>query len=96
MPTTLITDSAHYTTVLNLAMKAKHSLKIGTADIKDLYVLQVKTEKPFLGVPRRVKNPAYYSLIPVHRTGLGKILQVSQGEGLFGSFTMGTTSRFHR
>lgn len=33
MPTTLITDTAHYTTVLDLAMKAKHSLWIGTADI---------------------------------------------------------------
>ena len=92
----LITDSSHYITVLDRAMKAKHSLWIGTADIKDLYVLQGKTEKLFLGVPRRVKIPAYYSLIPVHRTGLGKILQVSQGEGLFGSFTMGTTSRFQR
>ena len=50
MPTTLITDTSHYTTVLDLAMKAKHSLWIGTADIKDLYVLQGKTEKPFLGV----------------------------------------------
>ena len=50
MPSTLITDTAHYTTVLDLAMKAKHSLWIGTADIKDLYVLQGKTEKPFLGV----------------------------------------------
>ena len=50
MPTTIISDSAHYTTVLDLAMKAKHSLWIGTADIKDLYVLQGKTEKPFLGV----------------------------------------------
>ena len=50
MPTTLITDSAHYTSVLDLAMKAKRSLWIGTADIKDLYVLQGKTEKPFLGV----------------------------------------------
>ena len=48
--TTLITDTSHYTTVLDLAMKAKHSLWIGTADIKDLYVLQGKTEKPFLGV----------------------------------------------
>mgnify|MGYP003520294000 FL=1 len=50
MPTTLISDSTHYTSVLDLAMKAKHSLWIGTADIKDVYVLQGKTEKPFLGV----------------------------------------------
>ena len=27
-----ITDSAHYTTVLDLAMKAKHSLWIGAVD----------------------------------------------------------------
>ena len=50
MPTTFITDTAHYTTVLDLAMKAKKTLWIGTADIKDLYVTQGKTEKPFLGV----------------------------------------------
>ena len=50
MPTTLITDSSHYSTVLDLAMKTKHSLWIGTADIKDLYVLQGSTEKPFLGI----------------------------------------------
>lgn len=46
----LITDSAHYETVLNLAIQAKQSLWIGTADIKDLYMMQGKTEKPFLGV----------------------------------------------
>ena len=46
----LITDIDHYSVVLNFAMKAKRDLWIGTADIKDLYVLQGKTEKPFLGV----------------------------------------------
>lgn len=50
MPTTLITDSSHYAAALDLAMKTKHSLWIGTADIKDLYVLQGKGEKPFLEV----------------------------------------------
>ncbi len=30
----LITDSANYTNVLNSAVQAKHSLWIGTADIK--------------------------------------------------------------
>ena len=40
----LITDTDHYSVVLNLAMKAKRDLWIGTADIKDLYVLQGKTE----------------------------------------------------
>ena len=46
----LISDSSHYTSVLDLAAKAQRSLWIGTADIKDLYILQEKTEKPFLGV----------------------------------------------
>ena len=47
---TFISDINHYNTVLDLAQKAKKSLWIGTADIKDLYVIQGKTEKPFLGV----------------------------------------------
>ena len=33
MPTTLITNTSHSTSVLDLAMKAKRSLWIGTADI---------------------------------------------------------------
>ena len=45
-----ISDKEHYEDVLLLASKAKHLLWIGTADIKDLYVIQGKTEKPFLGV----------------------------------------------
>ena len=45
-----ISDTAHYTSVLDLVTKAKETLWIGTADIKDLYVVQGKTEKPFLGV----------------------------------------------
>ena len=47
---TFISDSAHYSTVLDLVTKAKRTLWIGTADIKDLYVVQGKTEKPFVGV----------------------------------------------
>ena len=46
----LISDTAHYSSVLDLVTKAKETLWIGTADIKDLYVVQGKTEKPFLGV----------------------------------------------
>ena len=48
--TTYISDSSHYSTVLDLAVQAKRSLWIGTADIKDLYVLQGRAEKPFLRV----------------------------------------------
>lgn len=45
-----ISDISHYEVVLNLAIQAKHSLWIGTADIKDLYVVKGKDEKPFLGI----------------------------------------------
>ena len=45
-----ISDAAHYSSVLDLVMKAKETLWIGTADIKDLYVVKGKTDKPFLGV----------------------------------------------
>ena len=46
----LITDSAHYTEVLARVPKVKHSLWIGTADIKDLYVKVGSQTKPFLVV----------------------------------------------
>lgn len=45
-----ISDTDHFTRVLFLASKAKQTLWIGNADIKDLYVLQGKIEQPFLGV----------------------------------------------
>lgn len=45
-----ISDNEHFTKVLDLTSKAKQTLWIGTADIKDLYVVQGKMEKPFLGV----------------------------------------------
>lgn len=45
-----ISDISHYDIVLNLATQAKHSLWIGTAEIKDLYVIQGRVEKPFLGI----------------------------------------------
>ena len=46
----LITDSTHYTEVLARVPKVKHSLWIGTADIKDLYVKVGSQTKPFLAV----------------------------------------------
>jgi len=41
-----ISDTAHYSSVLDLVTKARETLWIGTADIK----VQGKTEKPFLEV----------------------------------------------
>ena len=44
-----ISDISHYDIVLNLAIHAKRSLWIGTADIKDLYVIQWTIGKTVLG-----------------------------------------------
>ena len=43
-----IADKEHYTKVLMLCKNVKHTLWIGTADIKDLYVEVGKEKKPFL------------------------------------------------
>ena len=45
-----ISDISHYDIVLNLAIRAKRSLWIGTADIKDLYVKVGTGHEPFLAV----------------------------------------------
>ncbi len=48
MPTTFLSNSAHYARVLAHCADVKHTLWIGTADIKDAYI-EMKGEKmPFL------------------------------------------------
>ena len=39
-----ISDTDHYSSVLDLVTKARETLWIGTADIKDLYVVQGKAK----------------------------------------------------
>ena len=51
-----ISDRAHYDIVLNLAAQARTSLWIGTADIKDLYVMRKGTILPFLAVLSELIN----------------------------------------
>ena len=48
--TTYISDIAHYNEVLSRVASVKHSLIIGTADIKDLYVKVGSDSQPFLAV----------------------------------------------
>ena len=48
--TNFISNSNHYEEVLGRVQSVKHSLWIGTADIKDLYVEVGKEKKPFLAV----------------------------------------------
>ena len=47
---TFISNSSHYTEVLSRVKSVKHTLWIGTADIKDLYVEMGKEKKPFLAL----------------------------------------------
>ena len=48
--TTYIADIAHYNEVLARVASVRHSLVIGTADIKDLYVKVGVGREPFLAV----------------------------------------------
>lgn len=47
---TYISNTDHYTEVLSRVSSVKHTLWIGTADIKDLYVEIGKEKKPFLAL----------------------------------------------
>ena len=47
---TYISNSSHYKEVLSRVQSVKHTLWIGTADIKDLYVEMGKEKKPFLAL----------------------------------------------
>ena len=47
---TFIPNTAHYTEILSRVQSVKHTLWIGTADIKDLYVEMGKEKKPFLAL----------------------------------------------
>ena len=47
---TYISNSSHYKEVLSRVQSVKHTLWIGTADIKDLYVEIGKEKKPFLAL----------------------------------------------
>lgn len=47
---TFIPNTTHYTALLPRIQSVKHTLWIGTADIKDLYVEMGKEKKPFLAL----------------------------------------------
>lgn len=47
--TRYIRDEAHYTDVLLRAREVKSTLWIGTADLKDVFVMRGKNARPFLG-----------------------------------------------
>ena len=47
--TRYVQDEAHYAEVLLRAREVKQTLWIGTADLKDVFVMRGKRARPFLG-----------------------------------------------
>ena len=67
---TYISNSTHYKEVLSRVLHVKDSLWIGTADIKDLYIEEGKTKKPFLDVlAKLIKNGVAVRLIHAKEPG---------------------------
>lgn len=67
---TYISNSAHYSTVLARVDAVKHTLWIGTADIKDLYVEVGKEKKPFLAlIAQLIKRGVEVRLIHAKEPG---------------------------
>ena len=67
---TYISNSNHYNEVLSRVMQVKHSLWIGSADIKDLYIEENRKAIPFLGVlAKLIKKGVAVRLIHAREPG---------------------------
>lgn len=67
---TFISNTDHYTEVLSRVKSVKHTLWIGTADIKDLYVEMGKAKKPFLAlIAQLIKRGVEVRLIHAKEPG---------------------------
>ena len=67
---TFISNTDHYTEVLSRVSSVKHTLWIGTADIKDLYVEIGKVKKPFLAlIAQLIKRGVEVRLIHAKEPG---------------------------
>lgn len=67
---TYISNTDHYTEVLSRVSSVKHTLWIGTADIKDLYVEVGKAKKPFLAlIAQLIKRGVEVRLIHAKEPG---------------------------
>jgi len=65
-----ISNTDHYTEVLSRVKSVKHTLWIGTADIKDLYVEIGKAKKPFLAlIAQLIKRGVEVRLIHAKEPG---------------------------
>lgn len=67
---TYISNSSHYKEVLSRVPNVKHSLWIGTADIKDLYIEIGNEKKPFLAlIAQLIKKGVEVRLIHAKEPG---------------------------
>jgi phosphatidylserine/phosphatidylglycerophosphate/cardiolipin synthase-like enzyme len=67
---TYISNTDHYTEVVSRVSSVKHTLWIGTADIKDLYVDIGKEKKPFLAlIAQLIKRGVEVRLIHAKEPG---------------------------
>ena len=67
---TYISNASHYKEVLSRVLNVKHSLWIGTADIKDLYIEIVNEKKPFLAlIAQLIKKGVEVRLIHAKEPG---------------------------
>lgn len=65
-----ISNSAHYKDVLLRVKSVKHTLWIGTADIKDVYIEAGKEKMPFLAlIPQLIKRGVEVRLIHAKEPG---------------------------
>ena len=95
---TYISNSAHYKEVLSRVLHVKDSLWIGTADIKDLYIEEGKTKKPFLEVlAKLIKKGVAVRLIHAKEPGPNFREDFDRFpilyDGLGGCFVQGCISR---
>ena len=66
-----ISNTDHYKEVLSRVQSVKHTLWIGTADIKDLYVEVGKDKKPFLAlIAQLIRRGVEVRLIHAKEPGL--------------------------
>lgn len=67
---TYISNASHYKEVLSRVLNVKHSLWIGTADIKDLYIEIGNEKKPFLAlIAQLIKKGVEVRLIHAKEPG---------------------------
>lgn len=91
-----IANSQHYDDVLSRIASVKHTLWIGTADIKDVYVKSSITAVPLLAVfDKLIKRGVSIRLIHAKQPGLAFREDYDKYPALWSSMEMTLCSRVH-